>query len=124
MREKTIADKMYLKSVKALAVINGGVHPTLVEQLPAHLLDESEDEVDVVLVLALNQAQLEQFLPSALARLGDKASLWIGFLKQSAPKATDLTRDLVEAYAGGFGVTGVALASLDSDWSAIRFKRL
>ena len=124
MREKTIADKMYLKNAKSLAVFNGAAHPGLVEQLPADLLGDDDDDVEIILLLALNQAELEKFLPDALARLGDKGSLWIAFLKQSAPKATDIARDTIEAYASQFGLTGVALMSFDADWSGLRFKRM
>lgn len=125
MSEKTIADKMYLKTAKSMAVLNGGAHPAMVEQLPKDLISENEGErVDVVLVFALNQAELERWFPAALARLGDKGSLWIAYLKPSAPKATDIHRDAIFAWAKERGVTGVAMISMDSDWSAVRLKRL
>ena len=124
MSEKTIPQKMYLKNAKSLAVINGAAHPGILAQLPAELIDKSGDEADVVLMFALNQRQLEELLPQALGRLGDKGSLWIAYLKQSASKATDIHRDIINAYAKERGVTGVAMISLDSDWSALRLKRL
>ena len=124
MREKTIADKMYLKSAKSLAVFNGAVHPAIVEQLPRDLLDAGESSAEVVLVFALSQAELAAFLPDALARLGDKGSLWIAYLKQSAPKATDLTRENIDATLKEHGATSVALISVDADWSGLRFKVL
>ena len=115
---------MYLKTVRSMAVFNGAVHPGIVDRLPASLLGEGEDPADVVLLFALNQAELDKFMPDALKRLGDKGSLWIAFLKQSAPKATDINRDSISAWAAGHGVTVVALISLDADWSALRLKRL
>ncbi|NHZ61806.1 DUF3052 family protein [Massilia genomosp. 1] len=124
MSEKTIADKMYLKTARSLAVFNGAVHPAMLEQLPKSLINEEEGPADVVLVFALNQAELEKWFPAALRRLGEKGSLWVAYLKPSAPKATDLTRDSIFAWAKERGVTGVAMASMDSDWSAVRLKRL
>jgi hypothetical protein len=124
MPEKTIADKMYLKTAKSLAVLNGAVHPALVAQLPQEMMVEGDTEADVVVLFALGQKQLDQFIPEALARLGDKGSLWIAFLKQSAPKATDINRDIIATWAREHGVTVVALLSLDADWSAVRLKRL
>ena len=124
MREKTIIDKMYLKNAKSLAVFNGAVHAAIVAQLPADLIEAGESDAEVVLLFILKQAELEKYLPEALARLGEKGSLWVAFLKQSAPKATDVTRDWVEAYAEEHGATSVALISVDSDWSALRFKLL
>lgn len=124
MSEKTIADKMYLKNAKSMAVLNATAHPRVVEQLPQSLVVEGDTPADVVLLFALNRDQLEKFLPEALARLGEKGSLWIAYLKQTASKATDINRDSINAYAKENGVTGVAMISMDSDWSALRLKRL
>jgi hypothetical protein len=124
MSDKTIADKMYLKTAKSLAVFNGAVHPGIVAQLPPELISEGDGPVDVVLLFALNQKQLDEWFPAALARLGEKGSLWIAYLKHSAPKATDIDRDSIDAYGKERGVTGVALISMDADWSAVRLKRL
>jgi len=126
MSDKSIADKLYLKTAKSVAIINGAAHPGIVAQLPQHLIMESggKGEADAVILFALNQQQLDAFFPEALSRLGEKGSLWIAFLKQTAPKATDINRDSIFAYAKEKGVTGVALISLDSDWSAVRLKRL
>lgn len=124
MNEKTIADKLYLKNARSLAVINAGVNAAIAAQLPSELMDAQTEAADVVLMFAQNQDQLAKHLPEALERMGDKSSLWIAFLKHSAPKATDIDRDRVAAYAKEHGATAVAMASLDSDWSALRLKRM
>ena len=126
MSEKTIADKMYLKNAKSLVVLNGAVHPAAVSQLPGPLIEAAQGDggADVVLLFALSRAELDQWFPQALQRLGEKGSLWIAYLKQSAPKATDLTRDIISDYAKERGTTGVAMISVDADWSALRLKRL
>ncbi len=126
MNDKTISDKMYLKTAKSLAIFNGAVHPGITAQLPQDLISAADDasEADVVLLFALNEVDLDKYWDQALARLGDKGSLWIAYLKQSAPKATDLNRDVINDYASKRGVTGVALISMDADWSALRLKRI
>jgi hypothetical protein len=124
MSEKTIADKMYLKNAKSLAILNGTANPRVVEQLPQSLVVAEDTQADVVLLFALNRDQLVKLLPEALTRLGDKGSLWIAYLKQTASKATDINRDSINAYAKENGVTGVAMISMDSDWSALRLKRM
>ncbi|MDL2355334.1 MAG: DUF3052 family protein [Pseudomonadota bacterium] len=124
MSEKTIADKMFLKNAKSIAVLNGAAHPGVVAQLPAELVDHGDDPADVVLMFALNQKDLEQFLPQAQRRLGEKGSLWIAYLKQTASKATDINRDTINDYAQQSGITAVAIISIDGDWSALRLKRL
>ncbi|NNG23016.1 DUF3052 family protein [Telluria aromaticivorans] len=124
MSEKTVADKMFLKTAKSIQVINGQVHPTVVAQLPTELIKEGDGPFDVILLFALNRKELEQYLPAAKERLGDKGSLWIAYLKQTASKATDINRDSINAYAKENGITGVAMISIDLDWSALRLKRI
>jgi hypothetical protein len=126
MSDKTIAEKMYLKTVKSLAVFNGAAHPGMVAQLPQELITgyPGERDTDAVLLFALNQTQLEEFFPQALACLNDMGTLWIAYLKPTAPKATDLTRESINTWTKERGVTGVALISLDMDWSAVRLKRM
>jgi hypothetical protein len=126
MSDKPLTDKMYLKTAKSVEVINGAAHPGIVAQLPQELIAERQGEADadVVLLFALNHKQLEEFFPEAMARLGEKGTLWIAYLKPTAPKATDLTRDTINAWTKERGATVVALISLDADWSAVRLKRM
>jgi hypothetical protein len=124
MSEKTVADKMFLKNVKSIAVLNGEVHPAMVAQLPSELIDNGSGPVDVVVMFASNQKELDQYLPLAKERLGDKGSLWIAYLKQTASKATDITRDTINEHTQAHGITAVAIISVDGDWSALRLKRM
>jgi hypothetical protein len=128
MSEKTIADKMFLRNAKSMLILNGNVHPGMVSQMPPELIKNDQnmgnDKVDVVLLFALNRKELEQAFPTAKERLGEKGSLWVAYLKQTASKATDINRDSINAYAKENGITGVAMISIDGDWSALRMKRI
>ena len=128
MSEKTIADKMFLRTAKSMLILNGNVHPGMVSQMPSSLIKNDQsmgnDRVDVVLLFAMNRKELEQYFPIAKERLGDKGSLWVAYLKQTASKATDINRDSINAYAKENGITGVAMISIDGDWSALRMKRI
>jgi hypothetical protein len=128
MSEKTIADKMFLRNAKSMLILNGNVHPGMVAQMPPDLIrndqNKENDKVDVVLLFALNRKELEQAFPTAKERLGEKGSLWVAYLKQTASKATDINRDSINAYAKENGITGVAMISIDGDWSALRMKRI
>jgi hypothetical protein len=124
MSEKTVADKLFLKNAKSIAVLNGAAHPGVVSQLPAQMIDGGDGPADVVLMFALNQSELDQYLPVAKERLGEKGSLWIAYLKQTAAKATDINRDTINAHAKEHGITAVAIISMDGDWSALRLKRM
>jgi len=124
MSEKTIADKMFLRTAKSMLILNGNVHPGMVAQMPPALIKNEQDKVDVVLLFAMNRKELEQYFPIAKERMGDKGSLWVAYLKQTASKATDINRDSINAYAKENGITGVAMISIDGDWSALRMKRI
>jgi hypothetical protein len=124
MSEKTIADKMFLRNAKSMLILNGSVHPGLVAQMPPGLARHEDGPVDVVLLLAMHRKDLEHYFPAAKERLGEKGSLWVAFLKQTASKATDINRDDITAYARENGITGVAIISIDGDWSALRMRRI
>ena len=126
MSEKTIADKMFLRTAKSMLILNGNVHPGMVAQMPANIQKPENDDtpVDAVLLFAMNRKELEQTFPIATRRLGEKGSLWVAYLKQTASKATDINRDSISAYAKENGITTVAMISIDGDWSALRMKRI
>lgn len=124
MSDKTLADKMYLKNAKSLAILNEQVHPTLAARLPAELVRPEPEPVDVVLMFAMNQRELDRWFDQALGRVNEKGSLWIAHLKQNAAKATDISRDSISVYAREHGATVVASVSLDLDWSGLRLKRI
>jgi hypothetical protein len=124
MNDKTVADRMFLRTAKAMQIINGGVHPTVVSQFPQELIKEGDGPFDVIMVFCMNRKDLEQYLPEAKERLGDKGSLWIAYLKQTASKATDINRDSINAFLKENGITAVAMISIDGDWSAMRAKRI
>jgi hypothetical protein len=103
MSEKTIADKMFLRNAKSMLILNGNVHPGMVSQMPPELVKTNEHRqrqggrrADV-----RDEPQgTRTILPQAKERLGDKGSLWVAYLKQTASKATDINRDSINAYEG------------------------
>jgi hypothetical protein len=123
MNEKTVADKMFLRTAKSMLILNGEAHPGVVAQMPKEIMTDS-GPADVVLMFARNRKELEQFFPIAKEALGDKGSLWIAYLKQTASKATDINRDSINEFAKENGITGVAMISIDMDWSGLRLKRI
>ena len=91
---------------------------------PELVKDNADGTADVVMMFSMNRKELERDLPLAKERLGDKGSLWVAYLKQTASKATDINRDTINAYLKEHGITGVAMISIDGDWSALRAKRI
>ncbi|MCA1248552.1 DUF3052 family protein [Massilia sp. MS-15] len=124
MSEKTVADKMFLRTAKSMLILNGQANPGAAAQMPQQIVQEGDGPFDVILMFVLNRKELEHYLPIAKERLGDKGSLWIAYLKQTASKATDINRDSINAYAKENGITAVAMISIDGDWSGLRLKRI
>ncbi|VXC55414.1 DUF3052 family protein [Massilia sp. 9I] len=124
MSEKTVADKMFLRTAKSMLILNGQANPGVAAQMPAPIVKEGDGPFDVILMFVLNRKELEQYLPIAKDKLGEKGSLWIAYLKQTASKATDINRDSINAYAKENGITAVAMISIDGDWSGLRLKRI
>ena len=124
MNEKTVADKMFLRTAKSMLVLNGQVNPTVTAQMPAGIVKEGDGPFDAILMFCMHRKDLEHYFDIAKRKLGEKGSLWIAYLKQTASKATDINRDSINAYAKENGITGVAMISIDGDWSALRLKRI
>ena len=124
MSEKTVADKMFLRTAKSMLILNAQANPGVAAQMPAELVKEGDGPFDGIMMFALNRKELEQYLPLAKEKLGEKGSLWIAYLKQTASKATDINRDSINAYAKENGITAVAMISIDGDWSGLRLKRI
>ena len=124
MNEKTVADKMFLRTAKSMLVLNGQVNPTVAAQMPAEIVKEGDGPFDAILMFCMHRKDLEHYFDVAKRKLGEKGSLWIAYLKQTASKATDINRDSINAYAKENGITGVAMISIDGDWSALRLKRI
>jgi hypothetical protein len=124
MNEKTVADKMFLRTAKSMLVLNGQVNPTVTAQMPAEIVKDGDGPFDAILMFCMHRKDLEHYFDIAKRKLGEKGSLWIAYLKQTASKATDINRDSINAYAKENGITGVAMISIDGDWSALRLKRI
>ena len=107
-----------------MLVLNGQANPTVAAQMPADIVKQGDGPFDVILMFCMGQNDLAHYLPLARQQLNATGSLWIAYLKQTASTATDINRDSINAYAREHGITGVAMISIDGDWSALRLKRI
>jgi len=127
MPEKTVAEKLLFKPGKKILIVNSpeGMD-ALLGPLPAgiELLPEASVPLDIILVFVRDRREMETQLPRLKAALHPKGALWVAYYKGSARVATDIHRDSLNAYAGTLGMTGVAIISIDQDWSALRLKVL
>jgi hypothetical protein len=83
----------------------------------------AEDKnVDYVHIFARYQTQLMELLPLAQACIKHDGLLWISYPKKSAKTNTDLDREITWQVVEPFGIRPVMQISVDSTWSALRFR--
>jgi hypothetical protein len=127
MSEKSIAQKMFIKPDSRFLLVNppDGYLAQLGE-LPQGtvLLNDSSSPVETIQVFVANRVELEQQLPRLKQLMAPKGMLWVTYHKGTSKVKTDINRDTIYAYAHTIGLDGVAMLSIDEDWSAFRLKLL
>ena len=127
MSDKPVFQKLQIKPGSRVVIINPppGYHSTL-GTLPAGVrpLPEPEEPVDIIQVFVANRQELEDQLPRLKAFLKPGGMLWVTYIKGTSKLKTDIHRDSINAYAKTLGLEGVAMVSIDADWSALRLKQV
>lgn len=125
MSEKTIFEKLQLKSGRSLLVLNpppgylecAGAIPEntkiLLERSPAF----------IVQVFIRKMEEFMSFLDEVEVLLQPGGILWVAYPKLSSKIKGDINRDTINSAAQARGWTGVSIIAIDEDWSALRLKR-
>ena len=125
MSNKSIAQKLFIKpGIKFLLVNPPDGYLTRMGELPIGtiLLSDSSCIVEAIQVFVSNRTELEAQLPMLKELLAPKGMLWVTYHKGTSRVKTDINRDMINAYALTLGLEGVAMISIDDDWSALRLK--
>ena len=125
MSDKSIAQKLFIKPGNRYLLVNPPKgYMTQLGELPeaAIILSDSSCLVEVIQVFVANRAELEAQLPRLRELLAQKGMIWVTYHKGTSRVNTDINRDTINAYAHSIGLEGVAMISIDDDWSAIRLK--
>ncbi len=77
---------------------------------------------EVIVLFANNRTDLETLLPGLRTALAPDGMVWIAYHKGSSKIKTDIHRDSINTYAHTIGMQGVAMISINDDWSALRLK--
>lgn len=81
-----------------------------------------EDKVDFVHLFVKNKSELDTFIDKAMAAIKYDGIFWISYPKGSAKVETDVNRDILWELLLEKGIRPVMQVSIDSTWSAIRFR--
>ena len=125
MSDKSIAARLFIKpGYKVLLVNPPNGYLDQMGELPTGviILSDSSCLVEVIQVFVANRAELEAELPKLKELLAPKGMIWVTYHKGTSKVKTDINRDTINAYAHSIGLEGVAMISIDEDWSALRLK--
>jgi hypothetical protein len=125
MSDKSIAAKLFIKPDHKVLLVNPPEgYADQMDELPegAIILSDSSCLVEIIQVFVSNRIELEAQLPRLKELMTPKGMLWVTYHKGTSKVQTDINRDTINAYAHTIGLEGVAMISIDHDWSALRLK--
>ena len=119
MSERPLAERLQVKAGRLLAVLDA---PDGFNELMGAGGDISQ--ADVVLAFTPDRAALDVRLAALKATCKPAAIIWAAYPKLSSPLAMDLQRETVRTVAWAHGLDTVSQIAVDTDWSAMRLKRV
>jgi len=124
MSDKSVAEKLQIKPGRSVLLMNPPASfEVLLGPLPEGvILLQEEKQADIIILYTLNQVELEAQLGQAKGLIRQGGMIWVAYYKGTAKVKTDIHRDSINAYARTLGMVGVAMISIDQDWSALRLK--
>lgn len=125
MSDKSIAQKLFIKPGNKFLLVNPppGYLAQMGELPPGVIiLSDSSCLVEVIQVFVSNRAELEAQLSRLKELMTPKGMLWVTYHKGTSKVRTDINRDTINTFGHSIGWEGVAMISIDDDWSALRLK--
>jgi hypothetical protein len=125
MSDKTIAQKLMIKEGRSVLFRNAPHgYKSALGALPKNVtvVKALTQPVDLIQLFVANRRELEEQLPKLKVALKPDGILWITYHKGTSKTKTDINRDSINTYAQTIGLVGVAMISIDDDWSALRLK--
>ncbi|MFZ0663712.1 MAG: hypothetical protein WAM66_13535 [Acidobacteriaceae bacterium] len=77
---------------------------------------------DFVQLFLTRHSDIQKVAPSLLQHAAANALVWIAYPKQTPGIKSDLNRDVLREAIEAFGWRSVSIVSIDSIWSALRFR--
>ena len=91
---------------------------------PGYALPDGAGPADVVVLFAVDRAQLEREAATALGSLKPGGALWLAYPSPASGRQSDLSRRHGAGALGRAGLTDTTAVTLDHDWDALRFQPL
>ena len=126
MADKEISHKLRIRTGNSIAVLHAPAgYESLVGRLPpgvvtSKTLDGIYDLVHAFFTRRMDLAAQVEDLKTAMA---DRGILWISYPK-GGQGGTDLSRDNLRDFLAENGLQAVSQVSIDTTWSALRFKKV
>lgn len=125
IEESPLAKKLQIKPAHRVLLVNAPeTYAAELDPLPreVHLVYHPEGQFDVVQLFVINRSELERDLAWLQDYLREDTIFWITYPKKSSGITTDL--GMMESWdeTAKYGLSGVAAASVDATWTALRFK--
>ncbi len=83
--------------------------------------DEIAGHVDVIVLFAVEKAQLATAFPSLAPLVFPAGNLWVAWPKRSSKVNTDLTEDVLRQIGLPLGMVDNKVCAVDDTWSGLRF---
>lgn len=125
MSSKPVSKKLRLGEGDSVLVLNGpGDYREILESVPEGVVisEEPNGELDFVHLFASNRADLDRYIDVALDAVTYDGLLWVSYPKGSSKVETDINRDSIWELLKEKGIRPVTQVSVDSTWSALRFR--
>jgi hypothetical protein len=126
MAKTTLVKKLRIQAGQRVLVLNApeGYVDSL-SDLPEGVEMSTRPEgggYDFVHLFVLDSAELHALLPGATTAVKYDGLLWVSYPKKSSKVKTDLSRDVLWELMKETGLRPVTQISVDSTWSALRFR--
>lgn len=123
----TLPQKLQFKPGRRITILNSP--PGYIEQLgelsnPVSTQIDPTNQPDIIQLFVANRQELEQVLPGLWSHLATGGFIWVTYHKGTSKIKTDINRDTINAYAHTLGLEGIAMISIDEDWSALRLREM
>jgi hypothetical protein len=121
---KDLAQKLGIKPEQRIALVGApeGYAGSLEKMVPGVRLSNSlEGPLDFIQLFARSRSELEESFPRLAAKLGESGMIWVSWPKRSSGIESDLREDVVRDTGLAGGLVDVKVASIDDEWSALKF---